>query len=231
MLTCSSDWKVLVAAAQLVDQHGNEAADRGGIGPQGVERDGVEAGELGLGLLELRRRDHLGAAHEPRLLGDQRHEAVENAADVGAEKLGVGAGEDPPRGQRQGSSDRGSWAVLSSGSSTTCSGASVAAGSALMPLLQGEDVAIDAVGDADAAGLGDRAGIFLDEHAAPGAAGLALAERAVLAEAGEHLADHGLEEHQLEVLGPRRVLWPGRVPGRADLPVSGAARMRPLPAA
>src|SRR3982751_1263181 len=69
-----------------------------------------------------------------------------------------------------------------------------------MGLLQGEDVAIDAVGDTDAAATGHGAGIFLDEEAPPGAACLAFAERSVLAEAREHLLHHGMEEDALEIL-------------------------------
>ena len=54
------------------------------------------------------------------------------------------------------------------------------------------------IGDADAARLGERLGIFLGQERAPHAGLAAAAERAVAVDAGEHLAEHVVEEHRLE---------------------------------
>src|SRR3954451_341694 len=68
-------------------------------------------------------------------------------------------------------------------------------------LLDLEHLAVDLVGDADAARFRQRAGVFLDQHRAvhraPGAVG---AERTFRARGAKHALWTLLEEHGLEVL-------------------------------
>ena len=84
-----------MAPSQLVDENGHEAADGRGIAPEGVERDGVEARELGLGFVQLDGGLDLRRADQARFFRDEWHEPVEDAADIGAQELGVGARQDP----------------------------------------------------------------------------------------------------------------------------------------
>src|SRR4051794_2801983 len=68
-------------------------------------------------------------------------------------------------------------------------------------LLDLHHLAIDLVGDADAARLRQRAGVFLDQHrAVDRAAGAVVAERAFGARGREHALEALLEEHGLEIL-------------------------------
>src|SRR6476661_8273893 len=69
-----------------------------------------------------------------------------------------------------------------------------------MALLLRQQAAIDVVGDADPAGLGEGLGVFLREQRAPHAGRAAAAERPVAVEAGRHLLEHGIDEYRLEVL-------------------------------
>ena len=58
---------------------------------------------------------------------------------------------------------------------------------------------VDFVGNSDAAGLGKRLGVLLAQERAPDADGSAAAEWSVALDAGEHLAEHGVEELRLEI--------------------------------
>src|SRR6476661_2328805 len=69
-----------------------------------------------------------------------------------------------------------------------------------MHLLLRQQAAIDVVGDADPAGLGEGLGVFLREQRAPHAGRAAAAERPVAVEPGRHLLEHGIDEYRLEVL-------------------------------
>src|ERR1700736_4032830 len=71
--------------------------------------------------------------------------------------------------------------------------------SAGVRLLLGEQGVIDMVGNSDAAGLGERFGILLAQERAPDADGRSAAERSLALDAGEHLAEHGMEELRLEI--------------------------------
>src|SRR5882672_3053411 len=66
-------------------------------------------------------------------------------------------------------------------------------------LLQNER-AIDVVGDADAAGLGEGFRILLRQHRAPHSGARGVAERAFALDAAGHLRKHRVQEHRLEVL-------------------------------
>src|ERR1700730_7926555 len=66
-------------------------------------------------------------------------------------------------------------------------------------LLLGEQGVIDMVGNSAAAGLGERFGILLAQERAPDADGRSAAERSLALDAGEHLAEHGMEELRLEI--------------------------------
>src|SRR6202140_2193413 len=71
--------------------------------------------------------------------------------------------------------------------------------SAGVRLLLGEQGVIDLIGNSDAPGLGKRFGILLAQERAPYANGRSAAERSVALDAGEHLAEHGVEELRLEI--------------------------------
>src|SRR3954467_3268033 len=74
--------------------------------------------------------------------------------------------------------------------------------SGMRALLQLQELAVDLAGDADAAGLRDAAGVFLDQHrAVDRAAGAVVAERPLRAARREHPLEGLLEEHRLEILG------------------------------
>src|SRR6185437_10596896 len=70
----------------------------------------------------------------------------------------------------------------------------------LAHVLMGEETAVDLVGDADAAGLGERFGVFVGQERAPYPDRTLAAERSLAIDAGEHLLERGVEEHRLEVL-------------------------------
>ena len=69
---------------------------------------------------------------------------------------------------------------------------------ALLGLLQ-DQRAIDVVGNADAAGLGEGFRILLGQHRAPHAGARRIAERAFALEAVGHLREHLVEKHRLEI--------------------------------
>src|SRR5579862_1139610 len=58
---------------------------------------------------------------------------------------------------------------------------------------------IDLVGNSDAAGLGEGFGVLLAQERAPYPDGRSAAEGSVALHAGEHLAEHGVEELRLEI--------------------------------
>src|SRR4029453_18658069 len=75
---------------------------------------------------------------------------------------------------------------------------------------------VDVVGQPEAAGLGEGLRVFLAQERAPHAAAAAAAEWAVAIDAGEHLVEHRVEEHGLEI---------GR--GRARLSLEVEDRLAP----
>src|SRR5215470_6337795 len=68
-------------------------------------------------------------------------------------------------------------------------------------LLMGDEGAIDVIGKADAASLGESLGVLLGQERAPDAHPDTAAERAFAIDGGEHVLKHLIEEHRLEVLG------------------------------
>src|SRR5215203_2050856 len=93
----------------------------------------------------------------------------------------------------------------------------------MLALLHLEDLAVDLVGDADAAALGDAAGVFLSQHGAVDAAACAIiAERPFGLVRREQPLEGLLEEHGLEVLrGLARLELARRLQGIGE--ASGAA--------
>src|SRR5262249_38049866 len=97
--------------------------------------------------------------------------------------------------------------------------------------LLGDERAVDVVGEADAARLGERLGVFLGEERAPYAARAAAAERAIAVDPGEHVGEHRVDEHRLEVLRGRarlgmRILGGGRCGRQPAERAGGAGRDR-----
>src|SRR5215510_798184 len=66
-------------------------------------------------------------------------------------------------------------------------------------LLLRNQGAIDVIGKPDAARLGEGLGVFIGKERAPHTAGATAAEWAVALDAGEHLAEHRVEEGRLEI--------------------------------
>src|SRR5262245_66587312 len=80
-------------------------------------------------------------------------------------------------------------------------------GSVSFRFLHRKERTIDMVGEPDAAGLGEGLGIFVAQERAPHADGAFAAERPFALDRGEHLVEHRVEEHRLEI--DRRLLRPG----------------------
>src|SRR3712207_3394954 len=107
----------------------------------------------------------------------------------------------------------------------------------MVALLHLEDLAIDLIGDADAAAPGDAAGVFLHQHGAVDLAAHAIvAERALRAAGREQAIERLLEEHGFEILRRLARLGLGlsarlkrfrELPGGAGRELAGRAERQP----